>query len=100
MVRIVFQLDGGKVDHLMQVYTGTNPPFDTVMPVQELPSIPHQQADLVVLRLVTNAFTRSQAMVMVRTIYMFCRLETSYPYAIGTPIKISFLRREDRRWLS
>ena len=40
MVRIVFQLDGGKVDHLMQVYTGTNLWFDTVMPVQELPMHP------------------------------------------------------------
>ncbi|MEE2758052.1 MAG: hypothetical protein VYA30_15445 [Myxococcota bacterium] len=40
MVRIVFQLDGGSVDHLMQVYTGNSLWFDTVIPVQELPMHP------------------------------------------------------------
>ncbi len=40
MVRIVFQLDGGAVDHLMQVYTGNSLWFDTVIPVQELPMHP------------------------------------------------------------
>jgi hypothetical protein len=35
MVRIVYQLDAGPVDHLMQVYTNTNLWFDTIIPIEE-----------------------------------------------------------------
>ena len=39
---------------------------------------------------------RGPAMVMVRTIYMLCRLENLLPVRDWDPDQISFLRREDR----
>ena len=78
----------------MQVYTGTNLWFDTVMPVQELPMHPASTGCFGGLEAGDQCFYAFAGHGDGPIIYTLCRLETCYPCAIGIRPEIPVLREK------